>query len=452
VRAEARPSGPRPRAGGVEAVQAYEDTEDFRAVDRVQRALPQGCRHDIAHHATASEKIKAEKCFLTIAGQLPGEENCKFPYKMAEKRGKAADCAKRYNEARRIRFDARIGEERMSGGRALEERWQRRRSAGEAGAGVRHLSTIQALSNKPVGIFATAAIMIALTVVVSAFNVPNPNMILITGLVICASLFGWPGGVTAAVVMMTYTLYFFSTDHGFVAFSEQNMQKVVVSAIGIAVVGFFVSALRVIISREFKQLERMNAELEEDNELLEKATTIDVLTNTNNRFGLRRDFPAYLDREIRVMMMDIDDFKEINDQYGHHMGDYVLSQMGAHLVDIFGSEYVYRYGGDEFLVMCLHAGDDEFGQMTERLRREVSEIALEDTGETISLSAGYTYGTPILQSDLRSMIRIADEQLYESKGAGKNRITGCKFSRSKNHASTQPKGSRGAVEPERELR
>jgi diguanylate cyclase (GGDEF)-like protein len=193
----------------------------------------------------------------------------------------------------------------------------------------------------------------------------------------------------------------------------------------------------------------MNAELEEDNELLEKATTIDVLTNTNNRFGLRRDFPSYLDREIRVMMMDVDGFKEINDQYGHHMGDYVLSQMGAHLVDIFGSEHVYRYGGDEFLVMCLHASDDEFGQMAERLRREVSEIALEDTGETISFSAGYTYGTPILQSDLRSMIRIADEQLYESKGAGKNRITGCKFSRSKNHASTQPKGSRGAAEPDR---
>jgi diguanylate cyclase (GGDEF)-like protein len=195
----------------------------------------------------------------------------------------------------------------------------------------------------------------------------------------------------------------------------------------------------------------MNAELEEDNELLEKATTVDVLTNTKNRFGLRRDFSNYLDKDIRVMMMDIDRFKEINDQYGHHMGDYVLSQVGTHLVDIFGSEYVYRYGGDEFLVICPNASDAEFDQMAERLRHDVADIALEDTDETISFSAGYTYGVPIMQSDLRSMIRIADEQLYESKGAGKNRITGRKFSRSKNHAPTPPKGSRGAAEPEREL-
>ncbi len=332
----------------------------------------------------------------------------------------------------------------------MKERQQQQTPTQAAKTGVQYKRTINTLSRKLLGILVTAAIMIALTVVVSVFNVPNPNMILIAGLVICASLFGWPGGVTAAVIMMAYTLYFFSTDHSFVAFTEQNMQKVIVSAIGIAVVGFFVSALRVIISREFEQLERMNAELEEDNELLERATTIDALTNTNNRFGLRRDFPSYLDKDMYVMMMDIDGFKQINDQHGHHMGDYILSQVGAHLTDIFGPEYVYRYGGDEFLIMLPNTSDGEFNQMTERLQREVSEIALEDTDETISFSAGYTYGTPTLQSDLRSMVRIADEQLYKSKEAGKNRITGCKFSRSKNHTSTQPKGTRGAVEPERE--
>ena len=333
----------------------------------------------------------------------------------------------------------------------MEERQQRQAPMQESEGGIQYIRTMKTLSSKPLGFLVTAAVMIALTVVVGVFNVPNPNMILIAGLVICASLFGWPGGVTAAVVMMAYTLYFFSTDHSFTAFTEQNMQKVIVSAIGIVIVGFFVSALRVIISREFKQLERMNSELEEDNELLEKATTIDALTNTNNRFGLRRDFSNYLGKDIRVMMMDVDGFKEINDQYGHHTGDYVLSQVGAHLTGIFGSEHVYRYGGDEFLIMLPNTSDGEFDQMTERLRHEISQIALEDTDETISFSAGYTYGTPALQSDLRSMVRTADEQLYESKGAGKNRITGCKFSRTKNHASTHQKGARGAVEPEREL-
>ena len=77
--------------GGMpEAVQTYEDTDDFRAVDQVQRAILQGYLYDIAHYATASEKIKAEKCFLSIAGQLLGKENHKFQYKAVEKGGKAA--------------------------------------------------------------------------------------------------------------------------------------------------------------------------------------------------------------------------------------------------------------------------------------------------------------------------------------------------------------------------
>jgi predicted AAA+ superfamily ATPase len=73
-----------------EVVQTYEDTLDFRRADEVQRSILQGYLYDIAHYATASEKIKAEKCFLSIARQLLGKENHKFQYKFVEKGGKAA--------------------------------------------------------------------------------------------------------------------------------------------------------------------------------------------------------------------------------------------------------------------------------------------------------------------------------------------------------------------------
>lgn len=77
--------------GGMpEVVQTYEDTKDFRDADRVQRAILQGYLYDIAHYATATEKIKAERCFLSIAGQLLGKENHKFQYKVVERGGKAA--------------------------------------------------------------------------------------------------------------------------------------------------------------------------------------------------------------------------------------------------------------------------------------------------------------------------------------------------------------------------
>ena len=77
--------------GGMpEVVQTYVDTKDIRAADAVQRALLQGYLYDIAHYASAQEKIKAERCFLSIAGQLLAKENHKFQYKLLEKGGKAA--------------------------------------------------------------------------------------------------------------------------------------------------------------------------------------------------------------------------------------------------------------------------------------------------------------------------------------------------------------------------
>ena len=76
--------------GGMpECVQKYADTGDFREVDRVQRSLLQGYLYDIAHYATAEEKVKAEKCYLSLAKQLLDKENHKFQYKEVEHGGRA---------------------------------------------------------------------------------------------------------------------------------------------------------------------------------------------------------------------------------------------------------------------------------------------------------------------------------------------------------------------------
>ena len=76
--------------GGMpEAVQKYIDTKDFREVDQIQRSLLQGYQYDIAHYATAEEKVKAEKCYLSLAKQLLDKENHKFQYKEIEHGGRA---------------------------------------------------------------------------------------------------------------------------------------------------------------------------------------------------------------------------------------------------------------------------------------------------------------------------------------------------------------------------
>ena len=76
--------------GGMpEVVQKYIDTKDFREVDKLQRSILQGYQYDIAHYATAEEKVKAEKCYLSLARQLLEKENHKFQYKEVEHGGRA---------------------------------------------------------------------------------------------------------------------------------------------------------------------------------------------------------------------------------------------------------------------------------------------------------------------------------------------------------------------------
>ena len=76
--------------GGMpEVVQKYVDTKDFREVDKIQKNLLMGYQYDIAHYASAEEKVKAEKCYLSLSKQLLDKENHKFQYKEVEKGGKA---------------------------------------------------------------------------------------------------------------------------------------------------------------------------------------------------------------------------------------------------------------------------------------------------------------------------------------------------------------------------
>ena len=101
----------------------------------------------------------------------------------------------------------------------------------------------------------SAVIMGLLVVIVGSFSLPNPNMILIAGLVICSALFCYGGGVVAGVIMFFYTLYFFSTGHSFTEFTPENLQKVGVSLVGIAVDMVFVCALKRAEMHAFAQVD-----------------------------------------------------------------------------------------------------------------------------------------------------------------------------------------------------
>ena len=139
---------------------------------------------------------------------------------------------------------------------------------------------------------------------------------------------------------------------------------------------------------------------------------IDALCGIGNRLALRRDYDSYQGREVTVMMLDLNDFKLINDTRGHDEGDRILREISKLLSDTFSNEYCYRYGGDEFLVIIPDISESEFNEKLEALKK--NRPAIDDTAKAV-FSIGYVSGMLKDADMLRNLISKADEKMYESK-------------------------------------
>ena len=271
--------------------------------------------------------------------------------------------------------------------------------------------------------------MIALIIFVYNFNVPNPNMILIAALVLSTAIGGTVPGLLCAILMLGYSLFFFSTDHSWVRFSEVNLHKIIVIALGVVINYLSVAYLKRNRDRAGNQLKETNEKLEQTNKELKKVNDLlktiasnDSLTNLRNRYSLRQDFEMYVGMPLHIVFIDLDNFKEMNDKNGHVYGDKVLATVGKALSDTFRTANCYRYGGDEFLVIAEKETEDS---VTAAYKKVQKQLAASD----ISLSGGYVHGAPEDASELRSMIMQADEMLYRAKEEGKNQFKGCAFDR-----------------------
>ncbi|EFI3238967.1 GGDEF domain-containing protein [Escherichia coli] len=157
---------------------------------------------------------------------------------------------------------------------------------------------------------------------------------------------------------------------------------------------------------------------------------MDVLTKLLNR----RFLPTIFKREIAhanrtgtplsVLIIDVDKFKEINDTWGHNTGDEILRKVSQAFYDnVRSSDYVFRYGGDEFIIVLTEASENETLRTAERIRSRVEKTKLkaangEDIALSLSIGAAMFNGHP----DYERLIQIADEALYIAKRRGRNRV------------------------------
>ena len=164
------------------------------------------------------------------------------------------------------------------------------------------------------------------------------------------------------------------------------------------------------------------------NEKLRVQAETDGLTGLLNHNAIIKRLKGELLRNSRyggglsVLMVDVDHFRRINSMYGHLEGDRVLSGIGRVMTSSLRHiDMVGRYGGEEFLIVLPETPFDEAVKTAERIRRKVEEmdIGLKNEGVTISIGvAGYESG----QSEIE-LIDKADSRLYESKRAGRNKVS-----------------------------
>ncbi|HEU5162955.1 MAG TPA: EAL domain-containing protein [Thermoanaerobaculia bacterium] len=147
-------------------------------------------------------------------------------------------------------------------------------------------------------------------------------------------------------------------------------------------------------SRGRSEIERVSRELQVANSRLENLLMIDPLTGLLNRRGLDQALAQSLERmkrepiEVLAFFVDLDRFKEINDQHGHSVGDVVLTEIAAKLREAArGCDWVGRVGGDEFLLLMPSAEGAELAAIAERLRLTISSVCLDGGGRSIRVTA-----------------------------------------------------------------
>ncbi|UCB45002.1 MAG: GGDEF domain-containing protein [Spirochaetota bacterium] len=133
------------------------------------------------------------------------------------------------------------------------------------------------------------------------------------------------------------------------------------------------------------------------------------------------------DEPLSCIMIDIDDFKLINDTYGHHVGDLVLKALARSIsIAVRSSDIPVRYGGDEFVILLPQTDKKYAGRMAQRLMDLFSgkKIRIPDNGRSIkvTLSMGIA-GLPDDTLDMEELIKLADASLYKAKREGKNKIS-----------------------------
>lgn len=183
---------------------------------------------------------------------------------------------------------------------------------------------------------------------------------------------------------------------------------------------------RVSILRKARNQLLENRELAQNLEIFKKRSRFDGLTKVFNRLTFMEILEDEIaasradGRPLSFLILDIDNFKRVNDEYGHVAGDEVLQTLAALLLqNLRRGDIIGRYGGEEFVMLLPDTAVEQAASVGEKLRKRIESQSIGEI-PVVTVSMGCTAFRP--GEDIRTLIQRADQAMYEAKNSGKNRI------------------------------
>jgi diguanylate cyclase (GGDEF)-like protein len=172
--------------------------------------------------------------------------------------------------------------------------------------------------------------------------------------------------------------------------------------------------------RDIEALVARTAQLRHEQDDLRRQASIDQLTGVLNRRGVEQALANLGERAgtgIALVMVDIDHFKRINDTHGHTAGDQVLQRVAAVMVqNVRADDILGRWGGEEFIVACVHCTAEQAAQVAEKIRQRI------ESRHRLCVTASFGVAEMQGMAQFAETLRRADEALYRAKSQGRNRV------------------------------
>ena len=189
---------------------------------------------------------------------------------------------------------------------------------------------------------------------------------------------------------------------------------------------------RIELQKKLEEERKLREQLTSINEELKRLSTTDGLTGVanyrymTNWLSTEFEIASRYKMPLSAIMIDLDNFKEINDRCGHPFGDFVLKQVAQIITGKSRrADFTARYGGDEFLVVLPNTGGEAAANLARRIHRAIEKHVFDDGQRRAEITASLgisTYPSDGVASS-QALIDLADRSLYQAKASGRNRIT-----------------------------